>query len=105
MNNVHNLSVQESQKKRGREMFYRIKPILSALEKIYSFFPLGYRNWIWDRKARKKGLLQIGLRWALLKSIALDAGNNIHINESCYIRHPSQLKIGSNVSIWPMTYI
>lgn len=105
MRNMPNLSVQESQTKRGREIFYRIKPVLCIIAKFYNLLPVGFRNNLWDWKAKKRGLIQIGLRWALLKAISFDVGDNVRINENCYIRHPSKLKIGNNVSIWPMTYI
>lgn len=92
-------------KKRGREIFYRVKPALRIVEKIYCIFPMVLRERLWNRKAGKRGLIQIGLRWALLRSISFHVGDNVRISENCYIRHPSKLYVGNNVSIWPMTYI
>lgn len=102
---MHYLPEQGSVNKRGREIFYKIKPVLYMVAKFYHTMPSGIRNRLWNRKARKKGLIQTGLRWALLKSIALEVGDNVRINEDCYIKHPPNIRIGNNVSTWPMTYI
>lgn len=105
MPDIGNLAKMQLPQKRGREIFYRVLPALCIIEKIYRVFPIMLREHWWYRKSQKSGLWQIGLRWALLKSISSKVGLNVRINEDCYIKHPSKLSIGNNVSIWPMTYI
>ena len=90
---------------RGRELYKKYSRFLEWLIRFYSIFPVKIREWILERRRNKTGLVQIGLRYALLCSIAKDVGDNVRINENVYLRHVQNLSIGSNVSIWPMTYI
>ncbi|MCI8554130.1 MAG: acyltransferase [Clostridiales bacterium] len=47
----------------------------------------------------------IGIRYALLKSIARECGDNVSIHQGCFILYPEKLSLGSHVSIHPMCYI
>ena len=52
-----------------------------------------------------KGIIGIVLRYALLKSIAVNCGDNVAIYPGVYLLKPDKLIIGNNVSIHPMCYI
>ena len=51
------------------------------------------------------GLLGIGIRYILLKSIAKKCGDNVSIHRGVYLLSPENLVLGSNISIHPMCYI
>ena len=90
---------------RGRDLFTKIKPILNAISRMYHIFPLSVRKRIFENKRYSKGLYGIGIRYVLLKSIAKHCGDNVLINQGCFILKPENISIGNNVSIHPMCYI
>lgn len=91
--------------KRGRDLFQKYKKVLYAMEKFYSCFPKKMRKRMLENSLKKRGMVAIGKRYALLKSLAKSVGDNVRINENSYIYCPENLVIGNNVSIWPMVYI
>lgn len=91
--------------RRGRDIFYKFKPIINVLTKVCSAFPLPVRKWMFLRARYKKGLYGIGIRYVLLKAIAKQCGDNVLINEGCFILYPEKMIIGNNVSIQPMSYL
>ena len=97
--------MQKNRVKRGRDLFKIVKPLLIIFQKIYSVLPYKMRKLIYYQKESKRGIFQIGLRYALISTLALSIGENVRISEGCYIRNMQNLIIGNNVSIWPMTYI
>ena len=90
---------------RGRELFTKHERILNLVTNLYCLFPKKTRMVLLDIKRHKTGIIQIGLRYALLKSIAKYVGSNVRISEDVYILNADNISFGSNVSIWPMTYI
>lgn len=90
---------------KGRVLFAKYKFAINILVGMYSIFPLKYRKRKFDTLRYKKGILGIGMRYVLLKSIAKNIGENVLINEGCFILHPEQISLGNNVSIQPMCYI
>lgn len=90
---------------RGRDIFNKYKPILLFLSKVVKILPLKLRIKLFVHCRNKKGLLGIGKRYILLKSIAKKIGDNVSIHPDCYILFPEKLEIGDNVSIHPMCYI
>jgi len=90
---------------RGRELYNKYRLILSIFTKYYSLFPLKMRKNFLDRYRYTKGKIGDGIRYALLKSIAKECGDNVLISEGVYLHNPQNLIIGSNVSIHPMCYI
>lgn len=94
-----------SGEKRGRNLFYKVEPLLNILEFFCRKLSAGMRLRILERNRHRTGLLQIGLRYSLVKSLAQTSGLNVRINENVYLRNIHNLSVGSNVSIWPMTYI
>ncbi len=91
--------------KRGRDVFSKYKFLLSLISKLYSIFPLTLRKKIFEKKRYSKGIYGIAIRYALIKSIAFKCGDNVLINQGCFILNPDKLSIGNNVSIQPMSYI
>lgn len=90
---------------RGRALFSKMRGPLTILEKAYGCLPRSARNRMLNRLASKKGMLALGRRYALLRTLAASVGDNVRIEDNCYLSRPQNLSIGSNVSIWPMTYI
>lgn len=90
---------------RGRDIFNKYKPILLFLSKLIKIFPLKLRVKFFVHCRHKTGLVGIGKRYILLKSIAKKCGDNVSIHPDCYIHFPERLEIGDNVSIHPMCYI
>ena len=90
---------------RGRDIFDKYKPILLLLSKMVKVLPMKLRIKLFVHYRNKKGLIGIGTRYVLLKSIAKKIGDNVSIHPDCYILFPEKLEIGDNVSIHPMCYI
>lgn len=90
---------------RGREKFSKFKAVLSLLSKLYAVFPMRIRKALFEKYRNMRGKLGLGIRYALLKSIARECGDNVAIYTGTYILNPQNLSIGSNVSIQPMCYL
>lgn len=90
---------------RGRDQFRKVKKILAVAVVIYRLLPMKVRIHILKRHRNTRGKLGMGLRWALLKSIAEYCGDNVAIYSGVYLLSPERLCIGSNVSIQPMAYV
>ena len=60
---------------------------------------------MFEKKRYSKGIYGIAIRYTLIKSIALKCGDNVLINQGCFILNPDKLSIENNVSIQPMCYI
>ena len=89
----------------GRDLFNRVDSIFNIAVKFFCLFPLKTRKRMFNRKRYSKGLYGIAIRYILLKSIALNVGKNVKIDEGCFILNPEKLSIGDNVSINAMCYI
>ena len=92
-------------RKRGREKFAKYKWVFNILVKFYSFFPMNIRIKMFEKKRYTKGYLGMGVRYALLKAIAKQCGDNVSIFQGCFILHPENLLLGDNISIQPQSYI
>lgn len=92
-------------KRRGRVLFAKYKTPLKILEEIYSFFPKKIRLLLLNHIKYKSDMIHIGMRYAIIKSLSDRIGDNVRISEGVHLYHIENLKIGSNVSIWPMCYI
>lgn len=90
---------------RGRELFRKVEGILKIYTMFYSRLPRRARLRILNKKRLKTGMIQLGLRYALVKSLAKQVGQNVRINENVYLLNIHNITIGSNVSIWPMSYV
>lgn len=90
---------------RGREKFSKYKKIINAISWCYGLFPKKARLALFAFHRRTRGKLGLVIRYALLKKIAVECGDNVAIFEDVYLYDPQYLRIGSNVSIHPMCYI
>lgn len=90
---------------RGRETFDKHKKILMLFSKFYRIFPMKIRKKLFEHIRYVKGNKGIAIRYIILKSIVKQCGDNVSIHEGCFINNVENLILGSNISIWPMTYI
>lgn len=90
---------------RGREIFNKFRLVLRIFEKIIGLFPYRFRVWLYNHFRNEPGLIYIGIRYAVVKTLVESLGDNVRINENVYLYNFYNLKLGSNVSIWPMCYI
>lgn len=90
---------------RGRDQFNRFKGVMRVLCALYSAMPLSRRQAALRRHQHSRGRLGLGLRYAILKSIAVSVGDNVAIFPGVHLLHPEHLSVGSNVSIQPMVYM
>ena len=95
----------EKQQGRGKDQFRKFRKCLSALAAFYKIFPIKMRIRFLEKRRYTRGKLGLGIRYALLKSIAKQCGDNVVIYPGAYIFNPQNLIVGSNVSIQPMCYI
>ncbi len=90
---------------RGREKFQKLKGPLNFLSKFYKLFPISFRKkWFQDLR-KKDSTIALGLRYALLKSLAKKCGDAVAVYSDAYIMHPENMEIGSNVTFQPMCYV
>lgn len=90
---------------RGREQFKKFRKVFSLLVSFYRLFPLKTRIKLLEKHRYMRGKIGIGVRYALLKSIAIECGDNVGIGQGVFFINPQYLSVGSNVSIHPMCYI
>lgn len=91
--------------RRGREQFSKYKKYILLLSKFYKALPLKVRIYLFERHRNTLGKLGMGLRYALLKAISNECGDNVAIYPGAYILNPQFLCVGTNVSIHPMCYL
>ena len=90
---------------RGRDRFAKYRGAIGALTKLYKLTPLGMRLRAFEKRRSTRGKIGLGLRYAILSSVAVSVGENVAIYPGVYLLHPENLKVGSNVSIQPMCYL
>ena len=90
---------------RGRDLFYKYRKILMFISDCFSIFPLRSRIKLFESKRYSRGLYGIAVRYILFRSIAEKCGDNVLINQGCFILNVDKLSVGSTVSIQPMCYI
>lgn len=94
-----------SRRYRGRDSFKKARFALETLCKLYRLFPMKTRKKLLERHRFTRGMLGCGIRYALLKSIAKQCGDNVFIGQGVYLLNAQNLILGSNISIHPMCYI
>ncbi len=90
---------------RGRQIFSKYKNCLLLLSKFYSIFPYKARVSLLELHRNCRGRKGLAIRYALLKSVARQCGDNVAIYTGAYLLNPRGLTIGNNVSIHPMCYL
>lgn len=94
-----------SEKTRGRDKFYKYKKYIILLSKFLGVMPLRIRLKIFEHFRMTKGIKGIVIRYALLKSITINCGDNVSIQSGVYILNPEKISFGNNVSVHPMCYL
>lgn len=95
----------EAELKTGRERFSAMRRILYLGAKLASFFPLKLRASLLNGTRSLSGVVGLGIRYVLLKSLAQECGDNVSIHPGVYLFSVPQLCIRDNVSIHPMCYL
>lgn len=90
---------------RGREKFQKFKPLILIISKFFSLFSKKWQEKAFVRCRKKTGSSGLVIRYALLKNLAKNVGNNVSIQPEVYLFNIQNLSIGDNVSIHPLTYI
>ena len=90
---------------RGRDKFSKIKPMINILSKFYSMFPRNMRNRKMSKLRKKTGNVALVKRYALLKTLAKQVGDNVSVFPDVYLLNVQEMEIGNNVSFQPMVYI
>lgn len=89
----------------GRNKFKKYARVINICVKVVKILPLKVRKAAFVRKRYSKGIYGNAVRYILLKSIANHVGDNVAIDEGCFILNPEKLSVGENVSFNPMCYI
>ncbi len=90
---------------RGRDKFQKFKPVINCICKLYSLFPRSVQTKALIRHRKQTGNLGLVIRYALLKNLAKNVGDNVSVQPDVYLFNLQELSIENNVSIHPMTYI
>lgn len=90
---------------RGRDKFNKYKKLIEFITFIVKLLPRKSRVFLFESSRNFKGVVGMGIRYILIKSIAKKCGDNVSIHPGVYIFNTENLEIGSHVSIHPMSYI
>lgn len=85
--------------------FDRYKLIISSICWFYSLFPKRILKRLINFHRNTRGKIGYGIRYCILKNLALSCGNNVAIDVDVFLFHPERMSFGNNVSINPMTYL
>lgn len=86
-------------------MFYRYKKVLILLSNVFKLMPLSIKLFLWDCSNSFSGKINIGLRYALLKSMVKSCGDNVYIGKNVTIKSFHCIEIGDNVSLHEFSYV
>lgn len=90
---------------RGRDKYQKFKWFVDILIIIVSLLPKKVRKYFFQLFRNTKGVLGLGIRYVLIKTIALEVGDNVSIHPGVYLLEVEKLELGDNISIHPMCYI
>lgn len=89
----------------GRTTFDLSWPILRGLSVALGCLPRGVRRLLWDACSWSESILFVGLRYALIRSMAGRVGRNVYIGKYVTIKCFERLSLGDNVSIHNGSYV
>ena len=89
----------------GREKFKRNKHLMNILVGIFKITPRFLRIFMWDVTSRYSQILFIGIRYAILKSLVPNCGDNIRIGTNVRIINWKSITLGNNISIHDNCYL
>ncbi len=90
---------------RGRDKFRKYKKIINIIVYYYSIFSKKKLEKKLIKYRKTTGYKGLVLRYAIIKNLAQDVGDNVSIQPDVYLSNVDNLKIGNNVSIHSMCYI
>ena len=82
---------------KGRELFLQNKVKIALCISLMKIIPVKIRKVLLVNSRNIKGIIGIGIRYILLKSLAHDCGDNVVIKENVYLFNPERLCFGNNV--------
>lgn len=91
--------------KRGRDTFIKFRFFFRVSVFLIKIFPKRIRIRLFYMLRNLKGIIGIGVRYILIKSIAIRCGDNVSIHSCVFILNPENMLIGNNVSIHPLCYL
>ena len=89
----------------GREKFKRYKKIIRIVTKFVGFFSINTQKRLFNKLSKGESKLKLVLRYAILKNVCKECGDNIFVGEYVTIKNMEKLSLGSNVSIHKYCYI
>lgn len=90
---------------RGRDLYARARPVLDLLEGVTRCLPRRAAASLLLRCRAGTGLFSRALRFALLRRLLSECGELVDLRESVYLLGLGGLRLGSRISIHPLTYI
>ncbi|MGM1003310.1 acyltransferase [Acinetobacter haemolyticus] len=90
---------------RKRELLSKFDFIIKILVSLLGILPRRVRKFFLDSLYNCSGMVAIGLRYCLLKTLLKSCGDNISIHKNVILLGIENLEIGDNVSIHPFCYI
>ncbi|MFD0713723.1 acyltransferase [Paenibacillus sp. GCM10027626] len=91
--------------KRGRDLFYRAKPLLNGVSACLRLVPRPAALWLWAISDWLPELLGVAFRYCLLKRLARQCGDNVRVGRGVELKYPERLSVGTNVSIHKQCYL
>jgi acetyltransferase-like isoleucine patch superfamily enzyme len=89
----------------GRNLFNTFDSVINVFVILLSWLPKNLRMLFWDWTNAIPGIVGIGVRYCVLKSLCKKCGKNVLIGTNVGISGFQGLEIGSNVSIHRQCYI
>jgi len=90
---------------RGRDKFRRLRPLVRMVETAVGRLPRAARVRLLNFRPNSDSHLARAVRYASVRSVALRCGEIVDIKSRSVILEPSQLELGSRISIHPYCYI
>ena len=90
---------------KGRDQFKKYKIPIFILVKFFFIFPKSFRRFFWDSISIFGGRIFVGIRYALLQTMASKIGSNVYIGKYVILKNMQNIEIGDNVSIHDFSYI
>lgn len=89
----------------GRSMFKKYKKIILIFSKLLNIFSKKVQIKLFNKLDRGEGKLKLVFRYAILKNVCKNCGDNIFIGEYVKIKDIENLSLGNNVSIHCGSYL
>lgn len=95
----------DDKKMSGKSIFIILKKALVIYTYFLQILPKKCRYFIWSLTSVFQGYFALGTRYALVKGLSKQVGDNIYIGTNVTIKNHVSLEVGSNVSIHDACYL